>query len=154
MPLVRTTPAAVESLGVNLTTGASQVSTFDIADDKISFAKAMLAHGLPVVPSIRITDANTLEYLLQASPFPGCRLCAKPVTGIYGMGFWLLDDRSLSTDIINHPEQRRIHRNSILPQSRQRYLYSASTHALVTWARILRRYPAQSWQSAVRHWAA
>ncbi|PMC18126.1 hypothetical protein CJ207_17750, partial [Klebsiella aerogenes] len=24
-------------------------------------------------------------------------------------GFWLLDDRSLSTDIINHPEQRRIH---------------------------------------------
>lgn len=99
----------IESLGVNLTTGASQVSTFDIADDKVSFAKTMLAHGLPVVPSIRVTDANTLEYLLKASPFPGCRLCVKPVTGIYGMGFWLLDDRSLSTDILDHPEQRRIH---------------------------------------------
>ncbi|HBS5676287.1 MULTISPECIES: ATP-grasp domain-containing protein [unclassified Klebsiella] len=98
----------IEALGVSLTTGASQVSTFDIADDKVSFAKAMQAYGLPVVPSIRITDTNTLEYLLKASPFPGCRLCVKPVTGIYGMGFWLFDEHALSTDIINHPEQRRI----------------------------------------------
>ena len=98
----------IEALGVTLTTGARQVSTFDIADDKVNFAKAMQACGLPVVPSIRVNDANTLEYLLKASPFPGSRLCVKPVTGIYGAGFWLFDEHALSTGIINHPEQRRI----------------------------------------------
>lgn len=99
----------IEALGVSLVTGARQVSSFDIADDKATFAKAMLAQGLPVVPSIRVTDANTLAYLLNASPFPGCRLCIKPVTGIYGMGYWLFDENISHIDLLNHPDQRRIH---------------------------------------------
>lgn len=44
----------IESLGVTLTTGATNTAMFTLADDKVEFAHAMKANGLPVVPSVRI----------------------------------------------------------------------------------------------------
>lgn len=84
----------IESLGVILVTGVSDVEMFDIADSKIRFARLMEQYRLPVVPSIEITSANQLEAELKSRPFGHDALyCVKPVKGIYGMGFWKLSDQ-------------------------------------------------------------
>lgn len=83
----------IESLGVTLVTGVSDVEMFDIADSKIRFARLMEQYRLPVVPSIEITSASQLEDELKSRPFGHDALyCVKPVKGIYGMGFWKLSD--------------------------------------------------------------
>ncbi|WP_159565411.1 ATP-grasp domain-containing protein [Budvicia diplopodorum] len=83
----------IESLGVTLVTGVSDVEMFEIADSKIRFARLMEQYRLPVVPSIEITHADQLETELKARPFGDDALhCVKPVKGIYGMGFWKLSD--------------------------------------------------------------
>ena len=106
----------IESLGVTLVTGVSDVEMFDIADSKIRFAQLMEQHQLPVVPSIEITSADQLEAELKSRPFGNDVLyCVKPVKGIYGMGFWKLSDdipaarcfydtdsRMVNTDVFLH----------------------------------------------------
>ena len=98
----------IEALGVSLTTGASSLSALALADDKVAFARKMEAHGLPVVPSIRIESAKVLREKL-ASEKNKQVLCIKPVTGIYGMGFWRFDDTATPMSAFTHPENRKVH---------------------------------------------
>lgn len=97
---------AIESTGVTLTTGASDVDGIDIADDKVTFAQLMENNGLPVVPSVRVTTLSELKTQLAHSPFTTSQLCVKPVKGIYGMGFWRFDDAASPMTMINYPERR------------------------------------------------
>jgi len=99
----------IEATGVSLTTGALDATHLAIADDKVSFAGLMEQNALPVVPSMRINDIETLKEQLRNPPFAGQPLCVKPVTGIYGMGFWRFDDSASSMAVFNHPEQRIVH---------------------------------------------
>ena len=99
---------AIESTGAALTTGASGVDDIDIADDKVTFAQFMEKNGLPVVPSLRITTLSELKTQLAHSPFTSSQLCVKPVKGIYGMGFWRVDDAVSPMTMINYPERRQI----------------------------------------------
>ena len=101
--------AQIEATGVTLTTGSSDPAYFAIADDKVSFAELMAENALPVVPSLRINDIGTLQAHIENPPFATRQLCVKPVTGIYGMGFWRFDDSASSMAVFNHPEQRLVH---------------------------------------------
>lgn len=101
--------AQIEASGASLTTGSSDPEHFALADDKVSFAELMAKNGLPVVPSVRINDIETLQARIENSPFASEPLCVKPVTGIYGMGFWRFDDSVSPMAVFNHPEQRRVH---------------------------------------------
>jgi len=98
----------IESSGVTLTTGASNLAMLDLADDKVSFALEMEKCGLPVVPSVRVDSALQLRQLLADSPFGSAPLCVKPVKGIYGMGFWRFDESASSMSAFTHPENRRV----------------------------------------------
>lgn len=100
--------SAIEASGASLTTGATSLAMFDLADDKVRFAQAMAQRGLPVVPSVRVTSASELRQLLADSPFGDAPLCIKPVTGIYGMGFWRFDDAAGPMAIFTHPDSRRV----------------------------------------------
>lgn len=100
--------ADIEAFGVTLTTGATAVETFDLADDKVTFATYMAQNGLPVVPSVRVSNVKELSELMASSPFPEQVLCVKPVTGIYGMGFWRFDDSATFSAPLNNPDNRRI----------------------------------------------
>lgn len=102
----------IESLGVSLTTGATSTAMFALADDKVEFAHTMKAQGLPVVPSRRIDSAEDLRYQIannNQSEDDKKLLCVKPVTGIYGMGFWRFDDTATPMSAFTHPDSRKVH---------------------------------------------
>ncbi|MCG8707267.1 ATP-grasp domain-containing protein [Brenneria sp. 4F2] len=102
----------IESLGVSLTTGATSAAMFALADDKVEFADTMQAHGLPVVPSQRIDSADQLRRQIVSNRQAGDDkklLCVKPVSGIYGMGFWRFDDSIAPMAAFTHPNSRKVH---------------------------------------------
>lgn len=82
----------LESLGVRLSTGACREDAFELADNKLLFSERMREAGLPVVPALLMEQADDLRDALRVSPFGGARLCVKPVRGVYGQGFRILDD--------------------------------------------------------------
>lgn len=102
----------IESLGVTLTTGATNTAMFTLADDKVEFAHAMKAKGLPVVPSLRIESAQALRHQIDLNAHAKDNkklLCVKPVIGIYGMGFWRFDDNATPMSAFTHPDNRKVH---------------------------------------------
>jgi len=99
---------AIQSPSVSLTTGATGTEWFELADEKVTFSEFMAKKGLPVVPSVRVTSLDELRNLLSHSPFPSDCLCIKPVTGIYGMGFWRFDDNVSPVAFLNNPDSRVI----------------------------------------------
>ncbi|HCC2748917.1 ATP-grasp domain-containing protein [Klebsiella pneumoniae] len=99
---------AIQSPSVSLTTGATGTEWFEVADEKVTFSEFMEKNGLPVVPSVRVSSPNELCTLLIQSPFPSDCLCIKPVTGIYGMGFWRFDDNVSPVAFLNNPDNRVI----------------------------------------------
>lgn len=99
----------IETLNVKLVTGATSLDTFVLADDKFQYAQVMAQHGLPVVESMMIPDVETLEKAIQEKPFNEHAVCIKPVTGIYGLGFWRFDDSISFMKPLNDPDSRRIH---------------------------------------------
>lgn len=101
----------IEALGVKLVTGALSANPFSLADDKVAFATAMQQLGLPVVPSVRVNNAEALRELVaqnRLSAHPKT-LCVKPVVGIYGMGFWRFDDNAPPMAAFTHPDNRKVH---------------------------------------------
>ncbi|CRG50772.1 ATP-grasp domain-containing protein [Yersinia wautersii] len=101
--------AAIEGLGVKLTTGAQCPATFALADNKVEYAAYMAQKGLPVVPSIQIASPDELREWLANPPFDTEKLCIKPVTGIYGMGFWKLDQSISAMDCFDRTDNRVVH---------------------------------------------
>lgn len=98
----------IELCNVQLITGACSVEAFAQADDKVLFAQAMSAAGLPVVPSLRVASLDALQQTLREKPFGDCAVCVKPVQGMYGAGFWRLGTQADLSSLINTPEARRI----------------------------------------------
>ncbi|WP_096216285.1 ATP-grasp domain-containing protein [Escherichia coli] len=110
--------SAIEPTGATLTTGATGVDWLTLADEKVTFAQFMEQKGLPVVPSWRVNTLAELKTHLAAPPFTDSPVCVKPVTGIYGMGFWRFDDSASPMAVFNHPEHRLV--------SPQQYIAAAS----------------------------
>jgi len=100
--------AAIEASGATLTTGAVGADWLALAEDKVTFAQFMQQNNLPVVPSLRVSSLSELQAYIDSPPFGDTPVCVKPVTGIYGMGFWRFDDKASPIDIFNHPENRRV----------------------------------------------
>jgi len=100
--------AAIEASGVTLTTGATGTDWLTLSEEKVTFAQFMEQNRLPVVPSWRVNTLTELKAHLASPPFSDSPVCVKPVTGIYGMGFWRFDDAASSMDIFNYPESRTV----------------------------------------------
>lgn len=98
----------IESLGVKLTTGAMNIETLRLADDKYAFSQRMAQHGLAVVPSLRVDSIDELKAFIANNPFNNESLCVKPIKGIYGMGFWRFDEAVSPMAAFTHPESRRV----------------------------------------------
>ncbi|WP_127957590.1 ATP-grasp domain-containing protein [Serratia microhaemolytica] len=99
---------AIESSGVTLTTGATGAEWLTLADEKVTFAQFMEQNGLPVVPSWRVNTLAELKTYLTSPPFFDSPVCVKPVTGIYGMGFWRFDNNASPMAVFNSPENRLV----------------------------------------------
>lgn len=98
--------AEIEATGVKLTTGALCLNTFELADNKVEYANYMSQKGLPAVPSALVSSPDELRKLLADLPFEAEQVCIKPVTGIYGMGFWKLDSLASSMACFDNTDNR------------------------------------------------
>ncbi len=102
---------AIEKMGVKLVTGAKNVATFELADNKAAFAEHITAAGINAVPAVVVTTSDELRSALvnnQLVAISGDRgLCIKPVRGIYGAGFWRFCESS-GRRFLSVPECREI----------------------------------------------
>lgn len=106
---------AIEATGVLLVTGTADSETLTLSNHKMDFVTFMQAQNLPATPSILINNLEELAQHLDKPPFT--TLCIKPVEGIYGMGFWRLDERVQPARILSHPEERKIPKATYLALS-------------------------------------
>ncbi|MCU6667831.1 ATP-grasp domain-containing protein [Enterobacteriaceae bacterium H4N4] len=106
--------AAIEASGATLTTGATGADWLTLSEEKVAFSQFMEQNSLPVVPSWRVTTLSELKDYLASPPFSDSPVCVKPVTGIYGIGFWRFDDTASSMALFNHPENRVVNSQQYL----------------------------------------
>lgn len=78
---------------IMLVTGASDVDTHHILDDKYKFTKICQANNIQVVPAYLVQNRSELIEAIEKTKSEFVNVCAKPVFGVYGFGFVRLDDQ-------------------------------------------------------------
>lgn len=104
----------IEATGVQLITGATRPASQALADDKAAFTEALIAQGIPHTPAVRVENLEALRDTLQTLKARYPRLCIKPNTGIYGLGYWQLDDEAPASLMLEAPDSRRIRTETYL----------------------------------------
>ena len=98
--------------GIDLVTGARSLDSFRI-EDKSFFVQACEAAKLRCVPATTVTDASELRdaygSMSEAGP-----VCVKPVTGIYGQGFWRLESGLDPFAAMANPDARLVNADSFI----------------------------------------
>lgn len=100
---------AIEEMGVRLTTGATSLETFELADNKAEFSVRMMTYGLPSVVSVKVQSPDELASAIEDFESRGVLPCIKPVKGIYGLGFWILKRTAKTLSFYNNPDYRQMH---------------------------------------------
>ena len=100
---------AIEEMGVKLTTGATSLETFELADNKAEFSVRMMTYGLPSVVSVKVQSPDELACAIEDLESRGVLPCIKPVKGIYGLGFWILKRTAKTLSFYNNPDYRQMH---------------------------------------------
>lgn len=110
-----------EAFGIDLVTGVRSPDGYRL-DDKAVFTAECQQAGLRVVPALTITNQEELEaaYRTLAEEGP---VCVKPVRGIYGAGFWRLEDGLAPFYTLASPDNRRINAKTFID------LYGSSKEA-------------------------
>ncbi len=83
---------AFAGAGIRLACGATDPAALELADRKDRFAAALSQAGLPVPLTYRVDTPDDLYAAVARLKAAGARPCVKPATGIYGSGFWILQD--------------------------------------------------------------
>ena len=76
-----------------LVTGASEVETHHLLDDKYKFTQICNANNIQVVPAHLVNNRQELIEAIELTKSKFVNVCAKPVFGVYGFGFVRLDDQ-------------------------------------------------------------
>lgn len=81
----------IEQLGITLITGAVSTDSFHLADNKWAFTNKLQAENIAVVPAKLVETIVELSYTIDemSQKYP---ICVKPNNGIYGIGFWRLNN--------------------------------------------------------------
>lgn len=96
------------SAGIDLVTGVTNAKRLEI-ESKTIFTEQCQAAGLPVVPGIEVRTADELQEAYGALRSESdSRICIKPVTGIYGAGFWVFDETADTFRSLAYPDSRRV----------------------------------------------
>lgn len=104
----------IEAAGVVLITGTLSAESLLLADDKYRFTLQLAQKGIAHTPACLVESLPALEAALKSikSDFP--ELCVKPNQGIYGSGYWRLDDDAPVDLVLRKPEIRRINTQTYL----------------------------------------
>src|SRR5471030_219683 len=98
----------IEASGAILITGALSIESLLLAEDKYRFTLQLAQQGIPHTPACLVETLPALDAALRTikSDFP--ELCIKPNQGIYGSGYWRLDDHASADLVLRKPDSRRI----------------------------------------------
>lgn len=110
--------AEFEAAGITLVTGVRSPAGYRL-DDKSVFTAECQAAGLRVVPAMTVTNQEQLAKAYTALAAEG-PVCVKPTRGIYGAGFWRLEDDLAPFYALAYPDNRRINAQTFID------LYGAS----------------------------
>lgn len=91
--------------GLTLVTGAMNLDSLKAMDNKARFTQACQSAGLAVPATLEVNDADGLTAAVaeMGAQFP---LCVKPVVGIFGQGFWRLNDDADPFACFANPDHR------------------------------------------------
>jgi hypothetical protein len=92
---------------IELVTGARSIETFRIENKKV-FTDDCAKAGLRCVPAILVNNGEELTRAYASLAARGEEVCVKPVAGIYGQGFWRLEDHLDAFRCLSSPDDRRI----------------------------------------------
>jgi len=98
--------ADFEAAGIDLVTGVRSPADYRL-DDKTIFTAECQAAGLRVVPAITVTNQEQLDKAYKSLATEGA-VCVKPAHGIYGAGFWRLEEGLSPFYALAQPDNRRI----------------------------------------------
>jgi carbamoylphosphate synthase large subunit len=106
--------------GIRLAAGSKTKALLDLCEDKWLFTNAMQQAGIPI-PLTRL--ATTAEEAALATAFireEGHGVCVKPSVGVYGAGFWILDDDAQPFDLFASRETLSVRTSTYLEAFNQR----------------------------------
>lgn len=98
--------ADFEAAGIDLVTGVRSPAGYRL-DDKTVFTAECQAAGLRVVPALTACNHEQLVKAYESLSVEG-PVCVKPARGIYGAGFWRLEEGLDPLYALVYPENRRI----------------------------------------------
>jgi len=104
----------IEAAGIMLITGVLDARFLTLAEDKAAFTEVLAANSIPHTPAVRVDTLDALRNALQTLKATWPQLCIKPNTGIYGLGYWRLDDDAPASLMLSAPDQRRIRTSTYL----------------------------------------
>jgi len=85
---------------------AGDARTLDLLDDKAAFAEAMKGDPM-LAPTIAVRSAGAFMRAVEVIGTAGAIACVKPITGVYGAGYWTLNAAG-PFDHLADPDARRI----------------------------------------------
>ncbi len=112
--------------GIDLITGARSMDTFRI-ENKDVFTKDCALARLPCVPAIMVQSGIELAQAYARLRSEGKPACVKPVSGIYGQGFWRLEDGLSPFHCLANPDDRRVNAATFIDL----YQHSADRESLL-----------------------
>ena len=80
----------------------------DTLDDKTRFHTGAVAAGLPMPWTCEVRDVNAFDAARAHLAACGLSACVKPPRGIFGAGYWRLDDDRGPFEALMRPDDRRI----------------------------------------------
>ena len=99
--------AAFARVGTHLLLPAP-ADTLETLDDKARFHVAAQAAGLPLPWAVEVHDGRGFEAARASLRARGLEACVKPPRGIFGAGYWRLDDTLGAFEALMDPDARRV----------------------------------------------
>lgn len=98
--------AEFAAAGIRLSVPAD-AATLALIDDKARFYDAATAAGLPLAWTREVVDAAGFDAALADLAAQSLDPCVKPPQGVFGAGFWRLDERVSLFDALMNPDAHR-----------------------------------------------
>lgn len=98
---------AFAAIGVRLVIAAT-ADMLDLIEDKARFYEHCANAGLPTPASHEVRSVDAFDNALRAISALGFDACIKPPQGVFGAGYWRLDDSTTLFGQLMAPDERRL----------------------------------------------
>ncbi len=96
-----------DAIGTRLLVNAD-ADMLDAINDKTRFYRLARAADLPMPMTTEVRDLTGFDVALAELAEAGLRACIKPPRGIFGSGYWQLEDTITAFEALMHPDDRRM----------------------------------------------